>query len=73
MDREVQRRKVSPRLAFGLALAAAAVPGLWVFGPLALYLSVGVEGRGGAARALSYLACAELIAAAVVLAISALS
>lgn len=73
MGREIQRGKVSPRLAFGVALAAAAVPGLWVLGPVALYLSSRLESPGGAARALSWLACAELTAAAVALAIKALS
>lgn len=71
MGGAVQANKVAPRLVFAAALAAAAVPGLWVLAPLALYLSVRHGGR--AAKVLSWVACAELIAAAAVLAIKALS
>ncbi len=73
MGRAVQGGEVSPRLRFAVALAAAAVPGLWVLGPLALYLSVRDEGAGRATRALSWIACAELAAAAVAVAITAVS
>ena len=62
-----------PHLAFAVALAAAVVPGLCVLGPLALYLSASWgEESDQATRALSWLACAELVAAAVVLAINVL-
>ena len=62
------------RATFALALAAAAVPGLWVLGPVALQFSARDGGGAGkVARALSWVACAELAAAAVAVAIAALS
>ena len=65
---------MSPRFAFALALAAAAVPGLWVLGPAALYFSPPhAEGVGRAARVLAWVACAELVAAVAALAFKAFS